>query len=214
MTPRTNQLYAANERNFGAQAPIDTSNAAEMAKTYANVPVNRIAAQLSAASNGGADQGLVKTSSGENKMLQRTSLKLNNFVNMNASQMARPPQPSFKLPTNLGQMKAPSVIIERPTNEECDYGQSDGYKQPKTVPGSAAAQQNNNEFKLEKSFHSPNSIAEKRSVKQAEHATQHLFEEQKVEDMEGDRNNNGEVNDEIDEPSNKPSPNKFPVLQH
>ena len=56
-----------------------------MAKTYANVPVNRIAAQLSAASNGGADQGLVKTSSGENKMLQRTSLKLNNFVNMNAS---------------------------------------------------------------------------------------------------------------------------------
>ena len=44
MTPRTNQLYAANERNFGAIAPIDTSNAAEMAKTYANVPVNRIAA--------------------------------------------------------------------------------------------------------------------------------------------------------------------------
>ena len=98
-------------------------------------------------------------------------------------------------------MKAPSVIVERPTNEECDFGQSDGYKQ-------SAAQQNNNEFKLEKSFHSPNSIAEKRSVKQAEHATQHLFEDQKVEDDEGDRNNNGEVNDEIE------SPNKFPVLQH
>ena len=142
-------------------------------------------------------------------MLQRTSLKLNNFVNMGASQMARPPQPSFKLPTNLGQMKAPSVIVERPTNEECDFGQSDSYKQPKIA---AAAQQNNNEFKLEKSFHSPNSIAEKRSVKRAEHTTQSLFEEQKAEDDEGDRNNNGEVNDEIDDHSNKPSPNKFPVL--
>ena len=133
-------------------------------------------------------------------MLQRT-LKLNNFVNMGASQMVRPPQPSFKHPTNLGQMKAghggsASVIVERPTNEECDFGQSDGYK-------------------LEKSFHSPNSIAEKRSVKQAEHhlSTQNLFEEQKIEDEEdGDRNNNGEVNDEIDEHSNKQSPNKFPIL--
>ena len=105
-------------------------------------------------------------------------------------------------------MKAPSVIVERPTNEECDFGQSDGYK-PKIAPGTA-----NNEFKLEKSFHSPNSIAEKRSVKQAEHSTQHLFEEQKAEDEEeSDGNNNGEVNDEIDEHSNKQNPNKFPVLK-
>ena len=35
----------------------------------------------------------------------------------------RPAQPSIimnKVPTNLGQMKAPATIIERPENEECD----------------------------------------------------------------------------------------------
>ena len=48
MTPRTNALYAANERQFNTnEVQFNTKNPAEMAKTYANVPVHRMASQLS-----------------------------------------------------------------------------------------------------------------------------------------------------------------------
>ena len=45
MTPRTNALYATNERHYDANgdAPVNTQNLAEMAKSYSSIPVHRIA---------------------------------------------------------------------------------------------------------------------------------------------------------------------------
>ena len=115
MTPRTNALYASNERHFDTQG-VPIQNADQMASRYANVPVHKLATQLSGAS------------AGANKMLQKAQ-KIGSFVRLSSgpedsNMNNRPAQPTLTIGKNLGQMKAPTIIAERPATEECDNGQA------------------------------------------------------------------------------------------
>ena len=141
MTPRTGALYASGERQFITSNNLPSmQNPAEIAKTYANVPVHMLATQMSNAQTGsGTALENSDTTKGsavrENKMLQKAN-QLGSFVNMsqrppNFGSSARPAQPTFALPpTNLGQIKAPPTINERPVDEESD---AKGKEEEKTL---------------------------------------------------------------------------------
>ena len=116
MTPRTNALYASNERQFNTnEVQFNTKNPAEMAKTYANVPVHRMASQLSFGSSILGGNG--PNEKEENKNTHQIPSKIGSFISLasgpsDKSLLSKPPQPSlssFSKGTNLGQMKAPSI---------------------------------------------------------------------------------------------------------
>ena len=117
MTPRTVALYASNERQY-TPAATNTNNSAQMSKAYANMPVHRLVSNLS---QGGSRKmtNFVKLASGPKEMQQNES-------GSGAGAKLAPPQPVLfdqkrvQSATNLGQMKAPTIITERPAKEESD----------------------------------------------------------------------------------------------
>ena len=74
MTPRTGALYASNERSFITTSNLTMRNPADAARNYANMPVHRLAAQMSGAQQTGnfvraRNEMTPNAVAGENKML-------------------------------------------------------------------------------------------------------------------------------------------------
>ena len=119
---------------------FDNRNTGEMAKTYAHVPVHKMASQLSFGSSilGGNGGGSGNDQTMKNAPNKGPS-KIGSFISLasgpsDKSLLTRPPQPSlssFSKGTNLGQMKAPT-ILERPAKEENDEGHTVQSMNPKS----------------------------------------------------------------------------------